>query len=152
MKDDGICMPAKTRFGNQTFPFEGAARCSHSRYAGEKRSMDLLTLGSSLSSAVVLLSPDTSWHHRDATPQRRGCPGSHVIDHGHCHCFAASSHTSSRKWKRGLVATVSKDLHLLCRNKFPDLTLLHRGLITVQKWGYQSRCNSLSSRSSRAPE
>lgn len=72
MKDDGICMPAKTRFGNQTFPFEGAARCSRSRYAGEKRSMDLLMLGSSLSCAIVLLSPDTSWHHRDATPQRRG--------------------------------------------------------------------------------
>lgn len=56
------------------------------------------------------------------------------------------------QWKKGLVGTVSKNLHLLCRRTFPDLSLLHRGLITAQNSLYQSHHCGLSSGCSRVPE
>lgn len=47
------------------------------------------------------------------------------------HCFAASSRTHGGKsMEEGFYWNCHQNLHLLCRRTIPDLSLLHRGLIT----------------------
>lgn len=138
MKDEGICIPDKTRFGIWTFPFEGGARGCCSGCVGGKHSKDLIVLGRFSSSAVVLLCPTPAGipvqapHHRDRPLLATAL-------------LPLPTQVLENQWKKGLVGTVSKNLHLLCRRIFPDLSLLHRGLITAQNSLYQSHHCGLSS-------